>query len=352
MRTTEPPLNRSRPALSSPGTGAPLPGEPAGDPSDDGTGEFVQSLARGLAVIEAFSGVEDGLTLADAARRTGLSRASVRRLLHTLESLGYARCDGRRFRLQPRVLRLGSSYLRSEGLSDAAQPHMVELVEAIHESCSAAVLDGSEIVYVARVPVRARLMSLSLGIGSRLPAALTSMGRVLLAALDPADRLAVIGSVRLPGAETGGAGTDGAVIEADRLARELETVRRQGYALVDQELEPGLRSIAVPIVDGAGRTVAALNVGTHAARVTIDRLRREILPPLRLCARRIGDGLAGRSVVPRDAVDPGIRRQPHADGADDRGDRGDRAARADRADRAAPVARPGHGGEPRDRSCR
>jgi IclR family pca regulon transcriptional regulator len=334
MRTTQPPLNRSRPALSSTASGAPRPGEPVGDPLDDGAGEFVQSLARGLAVIEAFSGAEDGLTLADAARRTGLSRASVRRLLHTLESLGYARCDGRRFRLQPRVLRLGSSYLRSEGLSDAAQPHMVELVEAIHESCSAAVLDGSEIVYVARVPVRARLMSLSLGIGSRLPAALTSMGRVLLAGLDPAERAAVIGSGRLPGVEASGAAAD-----AERLARELETVRRQGYALVDQELEPGLRSIAVPIVDGAGRTVAALNVGTHAARVTIERLRREILPPLRLCAQRIGDGLAGRSADPRDAADAGALRDPDV-------------ARADRADRAAAVAQPGRRRELRERSCR
>ncbi len=293
-------MKRSRRALSSVADALPASRAPAGRsaaPAAPGTasdaesddGDFVQSLARGLAVIEAFAGADDGLTLAEAARRTGFSRASVRRLLHTLESLGYARCDGRQFRLQPRVLRLGSSYLRSQGLPDVAQPHMVELVEQIHESCSAAVLDGPDIVYIARVPVRARLMTLSLGIGSRLPAAVTSMGRVLLAALEPAERAAAIAQAT---ARAVGDGRDApSRIDPRRLATELETVRRQGHALVDQELEPGLRSIAVPIVDGSGRTVAALNVGTHAARVTMDRLRREILPPLRVCAERISAAL-------------------------------------------------------------
>jgi IclR family pca regulon transcriptional regulator len=286
MRTARPGLKPPRPSLSS---ARPTAADARARDDEGSSGEFVQSLSRGLAIIEAFGGAGDGLTLAEAARRTGVSRASARRLLHTLETLGYARSDGRRFALEPRVLQLGFSYLQSRGLWEAAQPHMVELVEAIHESCSAAVLDGAEIVYVARVPVRARLMSLSLGIGSRLPAAATSMGRVLLASLAPAERGRGIERVGPLASRA-----DRPAIDVRALARELDIVARQGYALVDQELEPGLRSIAVPIIDGAGRTVAALNIGTHAARVTIDRLRREFLPPLRHCAERIGAALGKR----------------------------------------------------------
>ncbi len=268
MNSASPPLSRST----------------APDAPDSGT--YVQSLARGLSVIEAFDGAERGLTLADAARRSGLSRASARRSLHTLVELGYASFDGRQFALAPRVLKLGFSYLRSQGLWSAAQTPMVELVEAVHESCSVAVLDGPEIVYVARVPTRARIMSISLGIGSRLPAAATSMGRVLLASLAPAERTSAL--ARLHRLERYTAQT---IADPARFDAELDQIARQGYAIVDQELEPGLRSLAVPLVDGAGRTVAALNVGTHAARVTIDRLRREILPALRRCAERISQAM-------------------------------------------------------------
>ncbi|MGE0314683.1 MAG: IclR family transcriptional regulator C-terminal domain-containing protein [Lautropia sp.] len=247
---------------------------------------FVQSLARGLSVIEAFDGAERGLTVADAARRSGLTRASARRSLHTLVELGYAHFDGRAFALAPRVLKLGFSYLRSQGLWATAQAPMVELVETVHESCSVAVLDGLEIVYVARVPTRTRIMSISIGIGSRLPAATTSMGRVLLAGLPPAERRAAL--ARMPRLARHTAHT---IADAATLAAELEQVARQGYAIVDQELEPGLRSLAVPLTDATGRTIAALNVGTHAARVTIDRLRREILPALRRCAVRISQAM-------------------------------------------------------------
>ena len=243
---------------------------------------YVQSFARGLSVIEAFEGSEHGLTLAEVARRTGLTRASARRSLLTLVELGYARLDGPRFVLGPRVLKLGFSYLRSQGLWATAQSPMVELVESIHESCSAAVLDGLEIVYVARVPTRSRIMSISLGVGSRLPAAATSMGRVLLAGLPASERRNALSRLKRLERHTAQTITDLGV-----LANELDQIERQGFAIVDQELEPGLRSLAVPLFDPDRRTIAALNVGTHAARVTIERLRREILPELRQCARRI-----------------------------------------------------------------
>ena len=171
----------------------PATGVDADPTDDDGSGwdapggDFVQSRARGLAAIRAFDAAHPAQTLSDVARRAGLSRATARRVLHTLVGLGYADSDGRLFRLRPKVLELGFAYLHGTGLWGAAQPPMVELVERIHESCSAAVLDGDEIVYVARVPTRTRIMSITLGLGSRLPAHLTSMGRVLLAALPPAE---------------------------------------------------------------------------------------------------------------------------------------------------------------------
>lgn len=261
--------------------------EPAGeDASNAATPEFIQSLARGLAIIEAFGEAGEGLTLAEAARRTGISRASARRSLHTLEALGYASCDGHRFRLTPRVLQLGFSYLRAGDLWSAAQEPMIELSETIQESCSAAVLDGGEIVYVARVPTRNRVMSVTLGIGSRLPAVATSMGRVLLASLPATERDRLLAQVApRPGT---------AVMTGAALARELERVAAQGHALVDQELEPGLRSVAVPIRDARDRVIAALNVGTHAGRVSIERLRGEILPALLSCAGQIHAALGGR----------------------------------------------------------
>ena len=263
--------------------------DPAEATGADNSPEFIQSLARGLAIIEAFGAAGDGLTLAEAARRTGISRASARRSLHTLEALGYASSDGHRFSLTPRVLQLGFSYLRSGDLWTAAQAPMIELVETVHESCSAAVLDGTEIVYVARVPTRARVMSVTLGIGSRLPASVTSMGRVLLAALTPAERDRLLAQ-----ASPLAAHTDQTLTAAADLLRELARVADQGYSLVDQELEPGLRSIAVPLRDASDRVIAALNIGTHAGRVSVERLRDEILPALQHCAERIHAALGGR----------------------------------------------------------
>lgn len=259
------------------------------DPADEADDrDFVQSLERGLAVIRAFDAEHAAQTLADVARRTGYSRAAARRLLHTLVVLGYAETDGRQFRLRPKVLELGFAYLHGTGLWGAAQPAMVELVERVHESCSAAVLDGTEVVYVARVPTRTRIMSVTLGLGSRLPAHLTSMGRVLLAGLPQQEldaRLAALGPIERH--------TDRTTVDRAALRRAIDRVRAQGWAIVDQELEPGLRSVAVP-VHGAGQAViAALNVGTHASRVTLEDLRGRILPALREAGAAVSRALGG-----------------------------------------------------------
>jgi IclR family pca regulon transcriptional regulator len=256
--------------------------------SDEETsGEFVRALAKGLAVIEAFDARSPAMTLSDVARKTGLSRGTARRLLHTLVELGYAGFDGKLFTLRPRALNLGFAYLHSQSLWQLAQPYMAELVEKIHESCSMAVLDGTDVVYVARVPTAARIMSINLSIGTRLPAFMTSMGRVLLAGL-PDDEVARLlrkaGPLHKYTAKT--------ITEPAEVLREIETVRRQGWALVDQELEMGLRSVAVPVVDCAGQPIAALNIGTHASRWPIQKLTQEVVPQLKQTAAAISALLA------------------------------------------------------------
>jgi IclR family pca regulon transcriptional regulator len=256
-------------------------------PNEERDGEFVQSLERGLAVIQAFSGEHPQQTLADVARRTGLTRATARRLLHTLVALGYARTNGKSFELAPKVLDIGYAYLSSLDVERLAEPSMEALVEQTHESCSAAVLDGAEIVYVARVPTK-RIMTIALGLGSRLPAYLTSMGRVLLAELDDDEVDRVIG----PGPYE--ARTSRTLIKPDDLHEELARVRRQGWALVDQELEDGLRSIAAPLRDRNGRAIAAVNISSHAGRVSLETVRREFLPALLSTCAEINDRLARR----------------------------------------------------------
>jgi len=226
----------------------------------EGDPNFVLSLARGLKVIESFDGKKDGITAADAAKHTGLSRAAVRRLLITLEMLGYAESRGRLYRLRSRVLGLGFSFISSTSLIAAAQPVLDHITETIHESSSMSVLDGDDIVYVARSSVH-RVMSVDLSIGSRLPAYCTSMGRVLLAGLPDEELARYMERIR-PKART-----PKTITSKSQLRDIILRVRRAGYALVDEELESGLRSMAVPVCNRQGRTVAAINIGAPALRV-------------------------------------------------------------------------------------
>lgn len=248
---------------------------------DNGHGvHFVQSLERGLAVIRAFDADHRDLTLSDVARITGLTRAAARRFLLTLVDLGYARTDGRLFSLTPRVLDLGFTYLSSLDLPEIATPHLQDLVAQVHESSSIAVLDGGDVVYVARVPV-SRIMTVAINVGTRLPAHATSMGRVLLADQSE-DELE-----RYLAEATFTAFTPRAIVTAAALRAELATVRAQGWALVDQELEDGLRSVAAPIREAGGRAVAAVNASAHANQRTPESIRKELLPPLLHTAGRI-----------------------------------------------------------------
>jgi IclR family pca regulon transcriptional regulator len=248
--------------------------------------EFVQSLERGLSVIRSFDAEYARLTLAEVAQRTGLTRATARRLLLTLEDLGYVSSNGRHFSLTPRVLDIGYAYLSSLNIGQIAQPSLEALSERVNESVSVTVLDGADIIYVARVPTK-RIMTISLGLGSRLPAYCTSMGRVLLAELPPADLAAVLPD-RLE------ARTEHTITDRAALEGVLDEVRQQGWALVDQELEVGLRSLAAPLRDAWGRAVAAMNVSTHAGRTTTDEIHEQILPAVLATARDIGDALAKR----------------------------------------------------------
>jgi IclR family pca regulon transcriptional regulator len=269
--------------------------------------DFVQSLERGLAVIRAFDAEHRELALSDVARSTGLTRAAARRFLLTLVKLGYVNFSHGRFSLRPRVLELGYAYLSSLSLPEVALPHMEALVAEVNESCSISVLDDTDIVYVARVPTR-RIMSITLAVGTRLPAFVTSMGRVLLAGL-PDDEL----SERLERIEVVPL-TAHTVTDKDALRTILATVRRQGYAATDQELEEGLRSLAVPLRNASGNVTAALNLSVHASRASMAALRRDFLPLAMRAAAAIeedltgtGDRRGGSSAVPEAVEPPGNR---------------------------------------------
>ncbi len=241
---------------------------------------FVQSLERGLAVIRAFDEHNPELTLSDVARSTGLTRAAARRFLLTLADLGYVRTDGRWFSLSPRILELGYAYLSSQSLTEVAEPHLERLVAEVHESSSVSVLDGEDIVYVARVPT-SRIMTVSINVGTRFPAYATSMGRVLLAAFEDEQLDAYLAGADLKPL------SPRTITSTDALRSELSKVRRQGWALVDQELEEGLRSVAAPIRDRSGATIAAVNLSAHASRMSLDAARRGLIPPLLATASRI-----------------------------------------------------------------
>lgn len=253
----------------------------------DASGEFVQSLARGLSVLQTFGAEHSSMTLAEVARRAGLTRATARRLLHTFQALGYMDFDGKYFELTPRVLDLGYAYVSSLQLPAIAQPYMEALSERVNESVSVAVLDDTDIVYVARVPTK-HVMSISLGLGSRLPAALTSMGRAILAGLAAEDLDAFLGRA------TWTPRTARSIRFADELRHAVARARRDGYAVLDEELEDNVRSVAAPLRDGRGRTVAAINVGTSVARVSLTDLHERIVPELLSVAASISAQLAKR----------------------------------------------------------
>lgn len=249
-----------------------------------GDPDFMTSLARGLHVIRAFSGFDRRLTIADVSRATGLTRAVVRRCLYTLKELGYAATDGRTYSLQPRILNLGYAYLSTAPIPTAAQPVLEELSGQVGEATSVAVLDDGAVVYVARAATR-RIMAVTLGVGSRLPAYCTALGRVLLAGMQPEQAAEELTKFELV------AHTRFTVTSRRRIEEILAEVRAEGFAVNDQELEVGLRSIAVPVRNVVGATVAAMNVSAQASRVTRRELLEKDLPLLRAAAERLGSQL-------------------------------------------------------------
>jgi IclR family pca regulon transcriptional regulator len=258
------------------------PPKHSGD-SDAFTGDpnFMTSLARGLAVIQAFSQRRHHLTISQVSTTTGLSRAAVRRCLYTLAKLGFAGSDdNRHFFLRPRILALGHSYISSMPLATAAQPVLEHISHLLHESCSIATLDGVEIVYIARANVT-RIMSIDLGVGSRLPAFCTSMGRAILANLPAGELDSVLARVEFKRY------TERTITNPAKLTQALRQIRRDGYSIIDQELEHGLRSMAVPIQNPSGKVVAALNIGAHAQRVSIQEMQTKFLPHLRAAAQEL-----------------------------------------------------------------
>jgi IclR family pca regulon transcriptional regulator len=258
---------------------------PSGRDSD-----FVQSLDRGLAVIRAFGPGRERLSLSDVARETGLTRAAARRFLLTLVKLGYVRSDGREFSLRPLVLELGYAYLSGLAMPEIASPHLEELVAKVRESSSISVLDGHQIVYVARVPTK-RIMTVAISVGTRFPAYATSMGRVLLAGLNPDDLDKYLAEADFE------AFTARTVTDPERLREIVREVGRQGYAIVDQELEEGLRAIAAPIHGGGNAVIAAINLSAHASRVSLAAMRAVLLPALLETASRIESDLRSQGAT-------------------------------------------------------
>ncbi len=244
------------------------------------TRAHVTSLERGLLVMEIPSAHPAGLTLTEVARQAGLTRAGARRFLHTLVTTGYASESERRFRLTPRILSMARTFVGGASLWRFAEPFMQEVSDRLNESCSAAVLSGEDAVYVARVAGR-RIMSVGLHVGTRLPAYCTSMGRVLLSELGEAELQAFLDNAALE------ARTPKTVTDTGQLFRIIRTAGRKGFSIVDEELESGLCSIAVPVRDTTGRIVAAVNVSTQAGRRTHEELENEVLPILSSAASRI-----------------------------------------------------------------
>ncbi len=246
-----------------------------------GDPDFMASLARGLAVVQAFQERKRHLTIAQISHRTEIPRAAVRRCLYTLIKLGYATTDGRTYSLLPKVLTLGHAYLSSTPLAVSAQPYLDRMSEQLHEACNMATLEGDDILYIARSATTQRLISVDLSVGGRLPAYCTSMGRILLAALDDVSLHEYLAHAEFQAKTSRTLRTPEALLEC------LQKVREQGWCVVDQELEQGLRSIAVPVYDASGQVLAALNVSTHAGRVTRTELEQRFLPIMLSSSREL-----------------------------------------------------------------
>jgi IclR family transcriptional regulator, pca regulon regulatory protein len=247
----------------------------------NGDPNFMTSLARGLAVIKAFTEQRRKLTIAQISDRTGIPRAAVRRCLYTLEKLGYVASEAHAFALRPKMLGLGHAYLSSTPLAVSAQPFLDRVGDAVNESCSLAILDGDEILYLAR-SVTSRIMSVTLNIGSRLPAYCTSIGYVLLAHLAEHELDAYLARVEFQPF------TERTITSAEKLRTILTATRQAGYAIADQEMELGIRSIAVPVSDASGKVVAGINVIVQAARVSVPQMKTQYLPHLENAARELG----------------------------------------------------------------
>jgi IclR family pca regulon transcriptional regulator len=246
--------------------------------------EFMATLAKGLAVLGTFNKERPTMTLSQAALVAGLSRATARRILRTLTELGYVEQSGRQFALSSGILKLGFAYLATQHWIEQATPLMRQLSEQFHESCSAAILQGTEIVYVARIPA-SRIMSVALAVGTRLPAFHTALGRIQLGFLDDAELWRRLRSLRVD------ALTPATITDVQALFDRVREDHAQGFSIVDEELERGLRSIAVPVVDRTGQAVAALNLSTHSTRTTRNELRERFLPSLRAIAGQISSSV-------------------------------------------------------------
>jgi IclR family pca regulon transcriptional regulator len=260
-------------------------------PRRDDDPDFVEAVARGLDVLKAFAPDRPQMTLAEVAGETGLARPTARRILRTLAALGYVRADAGSFALTPRVLELGMTYVQSLGLWEVARPHLERLVRATGESSSVAQLDGSDIVYVARVAVP-KIITLRVSIGTRFPAAATSLGKVLLAGLSPTELDAVLAEPSRSGVQPRW--------QPDRteLDAVLREVRAQGWALTDEQLAPGIRSVAAPLRDDGGRVIAAMNVTVHAAETSVATLTGTYLPLLLGAAGDVSADFARHRSVP------------------------------------------------------
>nr|AIK66561.1 Pca regulon regulatory protein [Arhodomonas sp. Seminole] len=243
--------------------------------------DYVTALASGLEVILAFDGANPRMTLSEVAARTDMNRARARRFLLTLHALGYVRKQGRYFELGPKVLQLGYSYLSANNYRLVIQQHLEDITAETGESSSLAVLDGDDVTYVARSAAPHRLMAITLSVGTRLPAAYTSMGRVLLAQLPDDELNAFLERVKLE------RHTEQSITDKAELRRCIIEARQQGYCVVDQELESGLRSLALPVFDANGRLLGAINISTNSARIDFDTLTNTFLPLLQEKARLI-----------------------------------------------------------------